>query len=104
MEEYSMEANFHALLPRMLPEGCSFEVFRYIGKPALIRNIGDRLKGYSSWISPQHRIVLIVDRDNDDCKDHKSTLGKYCKLAGIPMRLQAEPRRHSNGYFRARLY
>ena len=83
VEEVSMEAFLDATLPRMLPEGVTFQVFPYQGKHALLKRIGDRLKGYSTWLPPEYRIVLIVDRDNGDCEQLKSTLEEICENAGL---------------------
>lgn len=90
VEEVSMKAFLDALLPRMLPKECTFKVFPYGGKCALIRKLGDRLNGYASWITSQHRIVVIVDRDSDDCEDLKSRLEEICNLAGLRSRSVAE--------------
>ena len=81
-----MEAFLAAVLPKMLPENVTFQVFPYEGKHALLRRIGNRLKGYSTWLPPEYRIVLIVDRDNDDCEQLKSRLEDICENAGLRSR------------------
>ena len=86
VEEVSMEAFLAASLPRMLPEDVTFQVFPYQGKHAFLKRIGDRLKGYSTWLPPEHRIVLIVDRDDEDCLRLKSTLEDICANAGLRSR------------------
>ncbi len=86
VEEVSMEAFLEAALPRMLPEDVTFQVFPYQGKHALLKRIGDRLKGYSTWLPPEYRIVLIVDRDDDDCMQLKSRLEDICANAGLRSR------------------
>ena len=86
VEEVSMEAFLEAALPRMLPEHVTFQVFPYQGKHALLKRIGDRLKGYSTWLPPEYRIVLIVDRDNDECEQLKSRLEDICDRSGLRSR------------------
>ena len=86
VEEVSIEAFLKASLPKMLPEDVTFQVFSYQGKHALLKRIGDRLRGYSNWLPPGHRIVLIVDRDKEDCKQLKSRLEGICKNAGLRSR------------------
>ena len=86
VEEVSMEAFLEAALPRMLPEDVTFQVYPYQGKHALLKRIGDRLKGYSTWLPPEYRIVLIVDRDDDDCEQLKSRLEDICANAGLQSR------------------
>ena len=86
VEEVSMEAFLIASLPRMLPEDVTFQVFPYQGKHALLKKIGARLRGYSTWMPTEYRIVLIVDRDNDDCLELKSRLERICENAGLRSR------------------
>ena len=86
VEEVSMEAFLAASLPRILPENVTFKVVPYQGKHAFLKRIGDRLKAYSTWLPPEYRIVLIVDRDNDDCKQLKSRLEDICENAGLRSR------------------
>ena len=86
VEEPSMEAFLRAMLPPMLPEGCTFQIHSYPGKGALLRRIGDRLRGYATWMPEEYRIVVIADRDNDDCHELKSTLEDICAGAGLRSR------------------
>ena len=86
VEEFSMEAFLHALLPRMLPADCSFDIHPYPGKAALLRRLGSRLRGYARWMPAEYRIVVIVDCDSDACKVLKSTLEDICRRAGLRSR------------------
>ena len=86
VEEVSMEAFLSATLPTMLPEGVTFRIYPYQGKHALLRKIGNRLKGYSTWMPAEYRLVLIVDRDNDDCDELKAQLEALCNDAGLRSR------------------
>ena len=81
-----MEAFLQALLPKMLPDDVSFAIYCYQGKHALLRKIGKRLKGYSTWLPAEYRLVVIVDRDNDDCAELKSKLEDLCSDAGLDSR------------------
>ena len=90
VEERSMEAFLGAWLPRFLPEGCTFGVYTYRGKSALLRKIGDRLKGYATWIPAEYRIVLVVDRDGDDCEKLKYGMESICEGAGLRSRRAAD--------------
>lgn len=86
VEEQSMEAFLAAWLPRFLPADCGFAIHSYQGKHALLRKIGDRLRGYAKWIQAEYRIVVIVDRDGDECEELKSTLEGICESAGLRSR------------------
>lgn len=89
VEEPSMEAFLQAWLGRVLPEGCTFGVHRYPGKHALLRRLGNRLRAYAKWITCELRIVVVVDRDSDDCKELKSRLEQICHDAGLRSRRAA---------------
>lgn len=81
-----MEAFLAACLPKMLPNDVTFEIYVYQGKQALLRKIGNRLKAYSTWLPAEYRIILIVDRDNDDCEELKARLEHICENAGLRSR------------------
>lgn len=83
VEERSMEMFLRAWLPNHLPANCTFGIRAYKGKEALLRKIGGRLEGYAIWMDEGLRIVVIVDRDRDDCKKLKSNLEKICKDSGL---------------------
>lgn len=78
VEEESTKAFLDACLPNILPKECSFQIHPFQGKYALLRKLEQRLKGYSKWLQADYRIVVIVDRDNDDCRMLKSTLEQSC--------------------------
>ena len=86
VEELSMEAFLAAWLPRFLPEDCTSEIHPYPGRDALLRRIGDRLRGYATWMSAEYRIVVVVDRDGDECEELKPTLEQICEGAGLRSR------------------
>ena len=83
VEEPSMEAFLNAVLPDMLPDDTAFEIHAFQGKQALLRKLEDRLKGYARFMTNDHRVMVIVDQDNDDCKDLKSRLENACANAGL---------------------
>ena len=89
VEEVSMEAFLRAWLPGFLPAGCTFGTYPYPGKDALLRRIGDRLRGYAAWMPAEYRIVVVLDRDADDCMELKSALERICGSAGLRSRRAA---------------
>ena len=74
IEEPSMEAFLQGLLPRVLPEGCTFECRVFQGKQDLLRKLESRLRGYRRWIPNECRLVVAVDRDDNDCHELKTRL------------------------------
>ena len=85
-----MEAFLRPLLSQFLPKDCTFAIFIYQGKSALLRKLERRLKGYASFLPPNYRIVIIVDRDNDQCDQLKSKLEKACTDAGLQSKRAAD--------------
>lgn len=83
-----METALRVLLPRVLGN-LSFEVYRYQGKKNLLRRLPDRLIGYSSWLPDDYRIVVVVDRDDDDCDALKQQLEQMASNANLRTRSYA---------------
>lgn len=78
-----MEIALRTLLPQMLTDGTSFEVYPSNGKLDLLSNLANRLRGYQSWIPDDWRVVVVVDRDDDNCAQLKSDLERIAQDAGL---------------------
>lgn len=85
-EEPSMEAFLRKLLPRLLPQNRSFEVHPFQGKDDLLEKLESRLRAYAKWLPEDWRIVVVVDRDDDDCLDLKQRLESAAHSAGLRTR------------------
>ena len=66
VEEDSMEAALEHLLPKLLGD-IEFQIIRFQCKDDLLKNAPARLKGYAAWLPENWRILVLVDRDDDDC-------------------------------------
>lgn len=84
-----MEAFLRALLPRLLPQGRTFEIHAFQGKNDLLGKLETRLRGYAAWLPEDWRIVVVVDRDDDDCLDLKQRLEAATQQAGLRSRSRA---------------
>jgi hypothetical protein len=82
VEEPSAEAALRILLPKMLSDA-SFEVYPHSCKDDLLKRLPDRLRGYAAWIPDDWRIVVVVDRDDDDCQELKKSLEAIAMKAGL---------------------
>lgn len=82
VEERSAAELIYSLLPKILPDA-AFEVHAFDGKPDLLKNLPDRLKAYSSWESDDHFLVVLVDRDSDDCCKLKRQLENFAAGARL---------------------
>jgi hypothetical protein len=88
VEEPSMEAALSALLPRILA-GVSSRVYRHQCKDELLTRLPERLRGYATWLPETSRIVVLVDRDDDDCRALKARLEEMARAAGLKTRSRA---------------
>lgn len=88
-EEPSMEAFLHSLLPRVLPAGRTFEVHPFQGKDDLMSKLEARLRAYAQWLPGDWRVLVIVDRDDEDCRTLKARLETISARAGLVTRTQA---------------
>lgn len=89
VEELSMEAFLQGLLPRLLPAGCSFEIRVFQGKHDLMRRLDSRLRGYRSRPFDEFRLIVMIDRDQDDCRTLKARLEDAAAGAGLRTRSQS---------------
>lgn len=90
VEEPSMEAFLRQVLPGMLGQETSFQVYPFQGKDDLLAKLPDRLQGYANWLPVGWRIVVVVDRDNDDCQDLKQRLERMAAMADLATRTAAD--------------
>jgi hypothetical protein len=84
-EEPSMEAFLAELLPRLLGDK-SFMIHAYQGKADLLGKLQSRLRGYAKWLPENARIVVLIDRDDDDCTALKARLERDALDAGLATR------------------
>ncbi len=78
-----MEAFLRTFLPRLLPVDRTFHVHPFQGKSDLLSKLEDRLRAYATWLPQDWRIVVVVDRDDDDCLALKSRLEQIAGRAHL---------------------
>ena len=88
VEEPSMEVALEHLLRKMLT-GVQLEIRRFQCKSDLLKNLPSRLRGYSAWLPSGWAILVLVDRDDDDCKALKQGLEKAAAAAGLRSKSKA---------------
>lgn len=88
VEEPSMEATLEHLLPKLMND-VDFEVRRFQCKDDLLKNLPDRLRGYSTWLPENWAILILVDRDDDECTVLKQTLEDMAARAGLISKTRA---------------
>lgn len=85
VEEPSMETFLNTLLPRILGD-IPFTIHAFQSKVELLKKLPARLKGYARWLPEDYRLVVLVDRDDDDCIELKRKLEDYALKVGLPTR------------------
>ena len=88
VEEPSMEMALEQLLPKMLA-GVDFQIIRFQCKDDLLKNLPDRLRGYSQWLPANWAILVLVDRDDDDGRVLKRVMEKATADAGLLSKTRA---------------
>jgi hypothetical protein len=83
VEEPSAEAALQHIIPKVLGDEFSFDVHPHQGKPDLLSKLPGLLRGYSAWLPEDWRIVVLVDGDDDECHELKSTLDAVAHGAGL---------------------
>ncbi len=86
VEEPSMEAFLQELLPRLLPSDRTFAIHSFQGKRDLLSKLEARLRAYAAWLPPDWRIVVVVDRDDDDCHKLKQEMEHIAAKVGLRSR------------------
>ena len=82
-----MEAFLRAVLPMMMGR-IQFKIRRFHSKDQLLKHLPSRLQGYAHWIPADHKIVVLTDRDNEDCRRLKAQLEQMALNAGLATRSQ----------------
>jgi hypothetical protein len=82
VEEPSAEAFLRVLLPKVL-RNTTFRLHVHQGKTDLLKKLPPKLRAYSRWIPKSWRILVLVDRDNEDCVKLKKKLVKMADDAGL---------------------
>ena len=82
VEEESMKVALEVLLPKILGT-IEFQIIRFQCKDELLKNAPDRLRGYAKWLPEDYRILVVVDRDGDDCVQLKNKLESFAHSAGL---------------------
>ncbi len=67
----------------MLPREATFAIHPHQGKRDLMEHLRSKLRAYSKWIPPEWRIVVLLDRDSDDCHKLKAVLENEARTVGL---------------------
>lgn len=74
VEEPSAEAALSNILPKILETKASFVIHPHQGKQDLLKKLPNRFRGYKAWLPVDWRIVVLIDADDEDCRQLKAQL------------------------------
>ncbi|MCX6592176.1 MAG: DUF4276 family protein [Acidobacteria bacterium] len=83
VEDQSTEAALRVLLPKILRQDLTFEIFPHQCKQDLLKHLPNRFRGYKQWLPDDWRIIVLCDLDNDDCKQLKDRLESFAMQARL---------------------
>jgi len=83
LEEETAEKVLDNLLPLIITGEHTYRCIRFQGKKDLLKNLPSELKGYARWIPDDYKIVVLLDRDRDDCIELKNKLNKMASDAKL---------------------
>lgn len=82
VEDQSMEVFLDGFIRSVIVDA-TYQVYSHQGKSDLIRKLPSRLRGYAGWIPSNWRIVILLDRDDDDCVLLRERMDEICRNAGL---------------------
>jgi hypothetical protein len=86
VEEPSAEAFLQSFLPKVLGQRVEYDIQVFQGKTDLLSNLPMRLRALATWIPDDWRVMVLVDRDDDDCIQLKEQLNQCSRQAGLSLR------------------
>ena len=89
VEEPSTEVFLTSFVPKVFGTSVTFAIHVFQGKPDLLKKLPTRLKGYASWIPDDWKIVVLLDADNDNCRELKSHMDMLAENAGLVTKTSA---------------
>lgn len=83
VEELSAEKVLHNILPKLITGEHSYRIITYQGKTDMLKRLPNELRGYSKWLPKDFIILILIDKDNDDCYELKAKLEDMASQANL---------------------
>ncbi|MBL8149226.1 MAG: DUF4276 family protein [Blastocatellia bacterium] len=95
VEEQSMEEVLNNIVPKIIGDKIEFKIRCFSGKGNLLKKLPDRFKGYKNQfdnnvLSPDTRIIVVIDRDRDNCEELKEQLEKIAENAALTTKTKSK--------------
>ena len=85
VEERSAAEAVQLLVPKIRHD-LGFRIYEFQGCGDLLAKLPDRFRGYSSWLPDEWRIVVLIDRDRQDCLELKRKIQGMARRARLRVR------------------
>ena len=85
-----MEAFLIEAMPRILPGESTFKVHSSRGKRQLLDNLEARLRVYAKGLPAVGKVIVLVDRDREECRELKRRIEGMAARAGLLTRARAD--------------
>jgi hypothetical protein len=89
VEELSAEMTLHNLLPKLVTGDHTYRIISFQGKQDLLKKLPIELRGYRRWINDEFKIVVLIDKDQQECHKLKGLLENISEVAGLITRSKA---------------
>lgn len=89
IEELSAEKFLDNILPGVFQGKETYCLHSFRGKRSLLSELPNRLRAYKKWVSSDCRIVVLVDKDRQDCGKLKKQLEQAALAAGFATKSSA---------------
>lgn len=83
IEDESAASALGILFDRHLPSDKTYRLIPFNGIEDLRRKLPGQLRAYRRWIPEIYRLVVVIDRDDDDCQARKRELEDMAYAAGL---------------------
>ncbi len=90
VEEASLESALSQLLPKILQSAVTSKIHAFRGKTDLLAKLPNRLKGYQAWLPADWKIVILIDKDLEDCLKLKQQLEIMAISSGLITKSSAQ--------------
>ncbi len=91
VEELSTEKVLHNILPKLITGEHTYKVITYQGKQDMLKKLPGRLKAYSKWMPESHILLILIDRDSQDCHELKIKLEQMALNANLTTKNRSNP-------------
>ncbi|MFZ5453251.1 MAG: DUF4276 family protein [Thermodesulfobacteriota bacterium] len=83
VEEESAETALYNLVPKIVGPAISYNIRVFQGKFDLLKKLPERLRGYRHWLPEDWLIIVLLDRDQEDCFQLKAKMEEIARGEGL---------------------